>query len=85
MFYSLTLVLFFALNRKIASTRNAILLAAVLASAIGALDEFRQSFTEDRVSSLIDVSINMVGVSIAALSLIFFMYMLSKQHGKKAT
>jgi VanZ family protein len=82
-FYALTLVLFFALNRKIKSTPMAILVSAVLASSIGALDEFRQSFTDGRVSSLIDVSINMVGVAIAALSLLFFMYMLSEKNNKE--
>ena len=78
-FYSLTLALFFVLNRYFRTIVHAVLSASILATAAAVLDEFRQSFTEGRVSSLIDVSINMIGIAIATLSLLFFMYIMEKR------
>ena len=82
-FYSLTLALFLVLNNRIKKTVHAVLAASVLATLVAVLDEFRQSFTDGRVSSLIDVSINVVGITIAALSLLFFMYVLAKSDPKR--
>lgn len=70
-FFWLTIILFFAFNQYTKKTISATVIAFFSASIIAALDEFRQSFVDGRASSLIDVGINLVGITTATFLLLF--------------
>lgn len=78
-FFFLTLAVFSVLNQYTKTALRAVFSAFAISTIIAALDEFRQSFVDGRVSSLIDVFINMVGITIATLSLVFFIYIMRKR------
>lgn len=78
-FFFLTLAVFSVFNQYTKKVSTAVLSAFTVATLIAALDEFRQSFVHGRVSSLIDVFINFIGIAIATLSLSFFIYIMKKR------
>lgn len=83
-FFFLTIAVFSVLNQYTKKALTAVFSAFAVSTVIAALDEFRQSFVDGRVSSLIDVGINLVGITIATLSLIFFIYIMSKLPSDRA-
>ncbi|SMP61969.1 VanZ family protein [Anoxynatronum buryatiense] len=70
-FFLITLALFFLLYQYIASATLSIVLSFMGGFVLAVLDEYRQSFVPDRVASPVDVMIDMVGVSMAVLLIIF--------------
>ncbi|KAB3535437.1 hypothetical protein F8154_06545 [Alkaliphilus pronyensis] len=82
-FFSLTIALFFLINQYTKKNYTALLLSFVSATAMAALDEFRQSFTDGRVSSLIDVGIDFIGISLATLLIIFSILITKKTEKQK--
>ena len=70
-FFLITLALFFLLYQYISSATLSLILSFVGGFVIAVLDEYRQSFVPDRVASSVDVMIDMVGVSMAVLLIIF--------------
>ncbi|SET77063.1 VanZ like family protein [Natronincola peptidivorans] len=81
-FFFLTIVIFFLLNQYTKKSVSAALLAFFMAFTFAALDEYRQSFVDGRVSSLIDVGINLIGITMAT-GLIFFAIIITKKTSKK--
>ncbi|SCY79696.1 VanZ family protein [Alkaliphilus peptidifermentans] len=81
-FFSLTIVLFFLLNQYTYKTYSAVLISFFTATTIAALDEFRQSFTDGRVSSLIDVGIDLIGITMATLLILFSLFITKKSKQK---
>ena len=81
-FFFLTLALFFLLYQYVSSAPLAILLSFGGGFALAVLDEFRQSFVADRVASSVDVFIDMIGVSLAVVMIIFSLLLTSgrRQH-----
>ncbi|NBG87808.1 VanZ family protein [Isachenkonia alkalipeptolytica] len=70
-FFTLTLVLFFLLYQYISSKALSLFLSFTGGFVFALLDEIRQSFVPGRTGSLFDVMINMVGVSLGILVIIF--------------
>jgi VanZ family protein len=81
-FFFLTLALFFLLYQYVSSAPLAILLSFGGGFALAMLDEFRQSFVAGRVASSVDVFIDMIGVSLAVVMIIFSLILTSgrQQH-----
>jgi len=70
-FFTLTLVLFFLLYQYIASKALTLFLSFTGGFVFAVLDEIRQSFVPGRTGSPFDVMVNMVGVSLGILVIIF--------------
>ena len=70
-FFTLTLGLFFLIYQYIESKALAIFLSFAGGFAFAVFDEFRQSFVPGRTGSPFDVMINMVGVSLGVVVIIF--------------
>lgn len=70
-FFTLTVVLFFLLYQYIASKFLSLFLSFTGGFVIAVIDEIRQSFVPGRTGSLFDVMVNMIGVSLGILVIIF--------------
>jgi len=70
-FFFLTLALFFLLYQYISSAALAVALSFAGGFLLAVLDEFRQSFVPGRVASPVDVFIDMIGVTLAVLLIVF--------------
>ena len=81
-FFFLTLALFFLLYQYVSSAALALLLSFGGGFVLAVLDEFRQSFVPGRVASAVDVFIDMIGVSLAVVMIIFSLVLTSgrQQH-----
>lgn len=77
-FFVLTVVLFFAVHQYTKKSVTATGIAFGFASLLAAADEYRQSFVEGRVSSLIDVGIDMIGILMATLLILFSIFITKK-------
>ncbi len=74
-FFIITIALFFLLHQYLKSSALAVGLAFVGATILAALDEYRQSMVAGRVGSLLDVGIDMIGITIATLLIIFALFL----------
>ncbi len=70
-FFIITLALFFLLYQYIHNAALALIFSFIGGFVLAALDEFRQSFVPDRVASTVDVFVDMIGVSLAVILIIF--------------
>ena len=70
-FFFLTLALFFLLYQYISSATLAVLLSFAGGFVLAVLDELRQAFVPGRVASPVDVFIDMIGVTLAVLLILF--------------
>lgn len=70
-FFLLTLAIFFLINQYTKKSITAAFLAYIICAIMAALDELRQSFVDGRVSSLIDVGIDLIGITSATFLIIF--------------
>ena len=78
-FFILTLALFFLLYQYITRASVAVLLSFVGGFALAVLDEYRQSFVPGRVASPVDVFVDMIGVTLAVLLIVFALVLTSGQ------
>lgn len=69
-FFIITLVIFLLVSHYLKSPWWSLFIAFICGSFIAVLDEFHQGFVEQRYSSIIDVAFDMVGVSLAVLTII---------------
>jgi len=83
-FFCLTLLLFLLINQYTKKTISAAFLAALATTIFAALDEFHQSFVDGRVSSLIDVGIDLVGILMATMLLLFSIFITKKWSRKQS-
>ena len=70
-FFVITLALFFLLSQYLYNTSLAVLFSFIGGFLLALLDEFRQSFVPDRVASAVDVFVDMIGVMLAILLILF--------------
>lgn len=77
-FFILTIVIFYLVNQYTKRSITAAIIAFTIATVFAALDEFHQSFVDGRVSSLIDVAIDLIGI-LAATFLILFAIFITKK------
>lgn len=82
-FFCLTLSLFLLINQYTKKTMSAAFFAPLTTGIFAALDEFHQSFVEGRVSSIIDVGIDLVGIIMASLVILFSIFITKKWSGKQ--
>lgn len=78
-FFVLTLALFFLLYQYIARASVAVLLSFAGGFVLAVLDEYRQSFVPGRVASPVDVFVDMIGVTLAVLLIVFALVLTSGQ------
>lgn len=83
-FFIITIALFFLLHQYIKNSVLAVGLAFVGASVLAAVDEYRQSFVAGRVGSVIDVFIDLIGITLAT-SLILFALFLTRTGRRRFT
>lgn len=74
-FFVITIAVFFLLHQYIKRSRYAVLLAFILTSIFAFVDEYRQTMIPGRVGSLVDVGIDMVGITLATLLIIFSLFL----------
>ncbi|ABR47001.1 VanZ family protein [Alkaliphilus metalliredigens QYMF] len=82
-FFCLTIAIFFLFNQYTKKSTTAVLFAFILTTVFAALDEFRQSFVDGRVSSLIDVFIDAIGITFATLLILFAIFITKKWSNEK--
>lgn len=70
-FFIITIALFFLLYQYIHSAALALILSFLGGFVLAVLDEFRQSFVPDRVASAVDVFVDMIGVTLGVLLIVF--------------
>ncbi|SDY52725.1 VanZ family protein [Tindallia californiensis] len=70
-FFFLTIAIFILLYQYISKASIAMILSFFLGFVLAVLDEFRQSFVPGRVASAVDVFIDMIGVSLGILFILF--------------
>lgn len=70
-FFIITIALFFLLYQYIHSAALALVLSFLGGFVLAVLDEFRQSFVPDRVASAVDVFVDMIGVTLGILLIVF--------------
>ena len=73
-FFVITIALFFLLHQYIKSSALAVGLSFLGATGLAVLDEYRQSFVDGRVGSLIDVFIDLIGITLATGLIIFALF-----------
>jgi VanZ family protein len=71
LFFFITIAFFLLLRQYLRSPFSALFGAAVLGGAVACLDEFYQTFVTSRSGSLIDVFIDLLGVSLAFFFIAF--------------
>ncbi len=77
-FFVLTLALFFLLYQYIHSAALALFLSFAGGLVLAILDEYRQSFVPERVASAVDVFVDMIGVTMAVLLIVFSLIITSR-------
>ncbi|MCD8503363.1 MAG: VanZ family protein [Bacillaceae bacterium] len=77
-FFILTIVIFYLVNQYTKKSITAAMFAFIIATVLAALDEFHQSFVDGRVSSLIDVFIDLIGISTATFLILFAIFITKK-------
>ncbi len=77
-FFLITILFFLLLREYIERPGLTVLGAFALGSLVAALDEFHQSFVDGRHGTLVDVFINLIGVSMAAVLILFSFFLASK-------
>ncbi len=82
LFFIITVAIFLLLRYYIKSPRVAVIATFLIAAAIASLDEYHQSFVDGRTGSVIDVAINLFGVTLAIL-LVISSYFLASVHYRK--
>lgn len=70
-FFFLTIAIFFLLYQYISRASICLFLSFIAGFALAVLDEYRQSFVPDRVASAVDVFVDMIGVTLAIIVIIF--------------
>ncbi len=73
-FFGITIALFFLLHQYIRNSYVAVAVAFFGSGFISVLDEYRQTFVPERYGSIFDVIINMVGVALAVLLILFALF-----------
>lgn len=71
LFFLITIALFLLLRQYLANSGAAVTGAFVLAGLMAFLDEYHQTFVSSRSGNLVDVGIDMVGVTMATTFIIF--------------
>ena len=83
-FFCLTLTVFLLTNQYTKKSISAAFLAFLITTLFAALDEFHQSFVDGRVSSFIDVGIDMIGIIMATFVIGFSIFITKKWSGKES-
>ena len=83
-FFIITIALFYLLHHYIKSAYLTVFVAIIGAGLLSVLDEYRQTFVPDRYGSIVDIMINMVGVVIAVLFILFALFITRPGTQKKA-
>jgi len=83
-FFTITVALFYLLHQYIRDSYRALLIAAAGGVILSILDEIRQSFVEGRHGSIFDVMVNMAGVGLAALMILFALFIATSGREKFA-
>lgn len=83
-FFAITIALFFLLHQYIRNSYVAVIVAFFGSGLISVLDEYRQTFVPERYGSVFDVIINMVGVSLAVMLILFSLF-ITRSGRKKFT
>ncbi len=79
LFFFITIALFLFLRHYFKRYSVAAIVSFVIAVLIAVLDEYHQSLVPDRAGSMIDVAIDMVGIT-AATALIFFGLFIARRY-----
>jgi VanZ family protein len=82
-FFWLNIVLFFAINQYTKKSISASFIAFILSFLFAVMDEYRQSFVDGRVSSAIDVGIDLIGIILATLLILFSIFITKKWSDNK--
>ncbi|MGF7186657.1 VanZ family protein [Desulfitispora alkaliphila] len=82
-FFVITIALFFLLYQYIRSSALAVLLAFIGGFLLAVLDEYHQSLVDGRVGSAMDVVIDMIGVTLATLLIIFSLILTASGRKKR--
>ncbi|UMZ74165.1 VanZ family protein [Natranaerofaba carboxydovora] len=81
-FFVITIAVFLLLREYTASKLLAVAGAFLLATIIAILDEYHQSFVDGRHGTIVDVLINMVGISLAVAQILFSFFLTGNWRGK---
>ncbi|RQD76264.1 MAG: hypothetical protein D5R97_04620 [Candidatus Syntrophonatronum acetioxidans] len=73
-FFVITIALFFLFHQYIRNSTLSVIVSFVVAGLLGYLDEYRQTFVEGRYGSMVDVFINMIGVTLGTCLIIFSLF-----------
>ncbi|WP_028306412.1 VanZ family protein [Desulfitibacter alkalitolerans] len=73
-FFIITIAVFFLLHQYVKKSYAAVVLSLLMGGALSYLDEYRQSFVDGRYSSMVDVFINMIGVTLAICLIMFSLF-----------
>ncbi len=73
-FFVITIALFFLFHQYIRKSTISVILSFIVAGLLGYLDEYRQTFVEGRYGSMVDVFINMIGVTLGTLLILFSLF-----------
>ncbi len=76
-FFVITIALFFLIYQYIKGPTAAVILSFVAGGIVASLDEYRQTFVDGRHGSIVDVFINMIGVSLAICLIMFSLFITS--------
>ena len=84
-FFIITVALFYLLHQYIRNAYLTLFIAFIGGGLVSVLDEYRQTFVPDRYGSLFDITINMVGVVMAVLFVLFALFITrsGKQKGSR--
>lgn len=84
-FFVITVALFYLLHQYIRNAYLTLFIAFVGGGLVSVLDEYRQTFVADRYGSLFDITINMIGVGLAVLLVLFSLFITKsvKQKGSR--
>lgn len=81
-FFIITLAFFMLYNQYIKKQWIAVVLTMISGSIAAILDEYRQSFVPNRVGSIMDVFIDMIGVTIAVIFIVFALFITKREVAK---
>ncbi len=80
LFFVITLAAFFLISLYLKSPGWTIFLTFISGAVIAALDEFHQFFVDQRTGSIIDIFINLTGVTLATLFILSSLFLASHWH-----
>lgn len=78
-FFFLTIIIYYLINQYTKKHYTSVIWAFVITFSFAALDEYRQSFVDGRVSSIIDVFINLIGILMATILIVFAIFITKKK------